>query len=138
LCHASNRLCLSHIMMNKIKYVLLKRITLKTKYIVHFVIKSLEKSKWNNRRCKLLCLWEFILCHRHKAMYFFFQVLFKSFFFNYLAGVISLWLMAVPFILPTPLFRANSSLHKWKTNYKKNLTSKIYKWLKEFPEQDII
>ena len=37
--------------------------------------------------------------------------LFKYFliiFFNYMAGVISLWLMAVPFIWPTPLFRRES------------------------------
>jgi hypothetical protein len=33
---------------------------------------------------------------------------FLKFFFNYLAGVISLWLMAVPFIWPTPLFRRES------------------------------
>ena len=33
-------------------------------------------------------------------MYFFVQVLFKVF-FNYFSGVISLWLMDVPFILPT-------------------------------------
>ena len=57
---------------------------------------------------------------REKAMYFFFQVLFKSFFFNYLAGVISLWLMAVPFILPTPLFRANQSLLLLLTPQMKN------------------
>jgi hypothetical protein len=36
---------------------------------------------------------------------FFFFKYFLIIFFNYLAGVISLWLMAVPFILPTPLFR---------------------------------
>jgi hypothetical protein len=36
---------------------------------------------------------------------FFFFKYFLKFFLNYLAGVISLWLMAVPFILQTPLFR---------------------------------
>ena len=41
---------------------------------------------------------------REKGMYFFFKY-FLKFFFNYLSGVISLWLMAVLFILPTPLFR---------------------------------
>jgi hypothetical protein len=44
---------------------------------------------------------------REKGMYFFFQVLF-IFFLNYLTGVISLWHMAVPFILPMPLFRRES------------------------------
>jgi hypothetical protein len=37
----------------------------------------------------------------------FFKYILKVF-VNYLAGVICLWLMAVPFILPTPLFRRES------------------------------
>ena len=44
---------------------------------------------------------------REKGMYFFSFLLSKGF-LNYLAGVISLWLMAVPFILPMSLFRRES------------------------------
>ena len=49
-----------------------------------------------------------ILRGRHeKGMYYFFQVLSKVFFYC-LVGDISLWLMAVPIILPTPLCRRES------------------------------
>jgi hypothetical protein len=55
---------------------------------------------------------------------FFFKY-FLKFFFNYLAGVISLWLMAVPFILPMPLFRRESCRKRF-FNY--NFISSLFRF----------
>jgi hypothetical protein len=73
-----------------------------TNLFVHFPVFTIKTYKF------VYIILSYVFLHLHTILiyaseYIFFQVLFKVF-FNYLAGVISLWLVAVLFILPTPLF----------------------------------